>query len=150
MLVSERLQVPLCALPSAVVSGFSPCFVKKQFPRRQGGTWGAAASPQGLMLWSLLGHPTVAGCPDSLPGPLWPQLPHGRMGCVPGAGSGCPPLSPHRHESSAGLCVVFPHLVCSGDGAFRVHLSRLISHSEASQKEQICLDLFTATNFYIN
>lgn len=151
MLVSERLPVPLCALPSAVVSGFSACFVKKQFPRLQGGTWGAGASPQGLMLWSPLGHPTGCGQMSRQPGgsSVAPASP-GEEGCVPGAGRGCPPLSLHRRESSAGLCVAFPHLVCSGDGAFRVHLSRLISHLEASQKEHICLDLFTATNFYVN
>lgn len=66
-----------------------------------------------------------------------------------GQGAAAPPFFPET-ESSAGLCVAFPHLVCSGDGAFRVHLSCLISHSEASQKEHICLDLFIATNFYIN
>lgn len=95
MLVSEWLQVPLCALPSAVVSGFSACFVKMQFPRRQGGTWGAEASPQGLMLWSLLGHPTGCGWMSRQPaGSSVAQLPQGRAGCVPGAGSGCPPFLP--------------------------------------------------------
>lgn len=117
MLVSERLQVP--ALPSAVVSGFSACFVKMQFPRRQGGTWGAGFTP-GLNAWSLLDTPlAVAGCPDSLLGPSAPASPGGRAVSL-GSGAAALPLFPET-ESSAGLCVAFPHLLCSGDGAFRVH-----------------------------
>lgn len=108
MLVSERLQVPLCALPSAVVSGFSPCFVKKQFPRRQGGTWGAAASPQGLMLWSLLGHPTGCGWMSGQPAgsSVAPASPW-EDGLRPWGRERLPsPLSPQTRELRGALCCI--------------------------------------------
>ena len=108
MLVSERLQVLLCALPSAVVSGFSACFVKMQFPRRQGGTWGAEASPQGLVLWSLLGHPTGCGRMSRQPAgsSVAPASP-GEDGLCPWGRERLPsPLFPETGEHRGALCCI--------------------------------------------